>query len=411
MTSAHRLPKPSATRLAVRVTPEALRGIRSGHPWVYETSILSIKGEGASGDLAVVFDDDRKFVAVGLYDPDSPIRIKIVHKGKPATIDRAFWTAKLQTAMEVRDKLIERGDTTGYRCINGENDGMPGIVLDHYAGTMVLKIYNSIWVPHLADLVPAIDDVFHPEALVLRHARNLEKALLHGLEEGDALLGTAPTEPVLFREAGLTFEADVIRGQKTGHFLDQRENRILVGTQSEGAKVLDMFAATGGFSVHAAAGGATEVVAVDISEPTLAVASRNMQHNIAVPNVAACKFRPMVGDAYEVLERLWRNGERFEVVVIDPPSFTPRQTSVERALASYAILTEKAVRLVRPGGLYVQASCSSRVTADEFHLTVSHAAARAGRPLDEWRRTSHPLDHPIGFPQGAYLKAVFARVP
>ncbi|MSV80633.1 MAG: methyltransferase domain-containing protein [Actinobacteria bacterium] len=411
MTSAHRLPRPSATRLAVRVTAEALRGIRSGHPWVYENSILSIKGEGVSGDLAVIFDDDRKFVAIGLYDPDSPIRIKIVHRGKPTTVDRAFWMGKLQTALEFRSKLIERGDTTGYRCINGENDEMPGIVLDHYAGTMVLKIYNAIWVPHLNDLVPAINDVFHPDALVLRHARNVEKALLHGLEEGDALLGTAPTEPVLFREAGLTFEADVIRGQKTGYFLDQRENRVLVGTQAEGAKMLDMFAATGGFTVHAAAGGATEVVAVDISEPTLSVAERNLQHNVSVPNVAACKYRPMVGDAYEVLERLWRNGERFDIVVIDPPSFTPRQTSVDRALASYAILTEKAVRLVKPGGLYVQASCSSRVTADEFHLTVSHAAARAGRPLDEWRRTSHPVDHPIGFPQGAYLKAVFARVP
>ena len=203
----------------------------------------------------------------------------------------------------------------------------------------------------------------------------------------------------------------MVHGQKTGHFLDQRDNRERVRSLTSGAKVLDMFAATGGFTVNAAAGGALEVVAVDISEPTLAAAGRNLAHNAHLAEVAACRFRPIVGDALEVLDRLWRNGERFDMVIIDPPSFTPRQTSVDRALAAYERLTEKGVRLVRPGGWYVQASCSSRVTADEFHRSVAHAAARAERPLDEWKRTGHPVDHPVTFPEGAYLKAVFARVP
>ena len=425
MTSLNRLPRPAERRLAVRVTADALRIIRTGHPWVYETSITDIKGsrpdgpnspfrDGDPGDLAVIFDDSRKFAAIGLFDPSSPIRIKLLHVGKPVAIDRAFWTSKLNTAMQRRSPL-ETGNptttTTGYRIINGENDGMPGIVLDRYADTMVLKVYNSIWIPHLAELVPVIDELFHPRSLVLRHARNLEPSALHGLEEGDALLGVAPTEPVLFLENGLTFEADVVHGQKTGHFLDQRENRAYLRTLTHDCRVLDMFAATGGFTVYAAAGGATEVVAVDISEPTLAVATRNLQHNVSIPEVAACKFRAVVGDAYEVLDRFQRNGERFEVVVIDPPSFTPRQTSVVRALEAYARLTEKAIRLVRPGGIFVQASCSSRVDADEFHTTVAHAAAQAQRPLEILRRTGHPLDHPVSFPQGAYLKAVFARVP
>ncbi len=395
----------------MRVSPEALRSIRSGHPWVFDGSIESVKGEGAPGDLAVVFDSDRKFAAIGLFDPDSPMRLKVLHHGKPVTIDRAFWASRLAAAAERRAPLLARGDTTGYRVVNGENDGMPGLVLDRYAQTLVLKLYNTIWIPHLADIVPVIDELFHPDALVLRHARNFDEAALCGLEEGDALLGTAPTEPVMFRECGLTFEADVVRGQKTGHFLDQRDNRERVRSLTSEAKVLDMFAATGGFTVNAAAGGAQEVVAVDISEPTLAAAGRNLAHNRNLPEVAACRFRPIVGDALEVLDRLWRNGERFDVVIIDPPSFTPRQTSVDRALAAYERLTEKGVRLVRPGGWYVQASCSSRVTADEFHSAVAHAAARADRPLDEWKRTGHPIDHPVTFPEGAYLKAVFARVP
>lgn len=395
----------------MRVTADALRRIQGGHPWVYDRSITSLKGEGTSGDLAVVFAPDRSFAAIGLYDPDSPMRLKILHHGRPIAIDRSFWRARLAAASERRRPLVERGDTTGYRVVSGENDGFPGLVLDRYDHTLVLKLYSPIWIPHLADVVAAVDELLHPRALVLRHARNIDASKLHGLAEGDALLGTCPTDPVLFQESGLLFEADVVHGQKTGHFLDQRDNRGLVGGLARGARVLDVFAATGGFTVHAAAGGASEVVPVDISAPTLAAAQRNIAHNSDRAAVAGCRVRPLVGDAYEVMDRLHRANERFDVVVIDPPSFTPRQASVERAIAAYARLTDRGVRLVRPGGWLVQASCSSRVSADEFHSTVAHAAAQAGRPLQEWRRTGHPLDHPVTFPEGAYLKATFARVP
>lgn len=411
MPSLRALPRPSAQRLAVRLTPDALRRVRGGHPWVYDESIASVSREGAPGDLAVVFDADRTFAAIGLWDPDSPIRLKVLHQGKPTTIDGGFWAARFRAAHDRRAPLLASGDTTGYRLANGENDGLPGLVIDVYDRTAVLKLYSAAWVPHLADIVPALDELLHPTALVLRLARSIDPARLHGLEEGDALIGTSPDEPVLFREHGLTFEADVVHGQKTGHFLDQRTNRMLVGRLAEGVRVLDMFASTGGFTVHAAAGGATEVVAVDLSEPTLAVAQRNLQHNADRVAVAACRYRPVVGDAFEVMERFGRNGERFDVVVVDPPSFAQRQLNVPRALTAYGRLTTQAVRLLRPGGVLVQCSCSSRVTAEQFHTTVARAAAQAGRPLDEIRRTGHDVDHPVTFPEGSYLKAVFARVP
>ncbi|MBI4884531.1 MAG: class I SAM-dependent methyltransferase [Actinobacteria bacterium] len=405
------LPRPSPRRLAARLTPDALRQIRAGHPWVYDASIASLKGAGSSGDLAVVFDEARNFVAIGLYDPASPIRIKILHRGKPTTIDREFWCRRLLAAQSRRQPLIDRGDTTGYRLVNGENDSMPGLVLDRYDRTLVLKLYSAMWLPHLADVVSAIAESFRPEALILRLARNMHGAPLHGLEEGDALIGVSPSDPVAFTECGLAFEADVVHGQKTGHFLDQRENRALVGTYAGGCRVLDMFANTGGFSVHAAAGGAREVVAVDGNESALATAARNMAHNSMRPEVASCGFRTEAGDAFEVMDRYARKGERFEIVVVDPPSFTPRQASIENALQSYTRLAQRAVRLVRPDGLLLLASCSSRVAADDFYRTVSHAAAQADRPLDELRRTGHAIDHPVGFAQGAYLKAVLARVP
>jgi 23S rRNA (cytosine1962-C5)-methyltransferase len=387
-----------------------MRHIRAGHPWLFDHSLTHVSREGAPGDLAVVFDDDRRFAAIGLWDPTSPLRVKLLHHGKPTRIDRAFWGARLADATARRSSVLSLGDTSGLRCLNGENDGFPGLVLDRYDRTMVIKLYTAAWVPHLAELVSVIDEQFHPEALVLRLARNIAPEHLHGLEEGDALIGTCPTDPVLFLEHGLTFEADVVRGQKTGHFLDQRDNRAYLRTLVDGSRVLDVFASTGGFSVNAAAGGAIEVVAVDLSAPTLAAAGRNMRHNQHIAAVSACTFRPVVGDAFVEMDRLSPKG-KFDVVVIDPPSFAQRQVDVAKALSAYSTLTEKGVRLLRPGGLLVQCSCSSRVTAADFFSTVARAASRAGRPLDELRRTGHPVDHPVTFPEGAYLKAVFAAVP
>lgn len=395
----------------MRLTPDALRRVRAGHPWVYDQSINSVSHDGAPGDLAVVFDDDRRFVGIGLWDPTSPIRLKMLHHGKPVTVDRAFWRGRITDAITRRQSLEARGDTTGYRCINGENDALPGLVLDRYDRTYVLKLYSAAWVPHLVDIVAVIEELLRPHAVVLRLARSIGAEHLHGLEEGDALVGVPPDAPVLFTEHGLLFHADVLEGQKTGHFLNQRDNRAYLRTLAAGADVLDMFASTGGFSVYAAAGGAASVTSVDISAPTLAAAERNLALNRHLPEVAACTTSAVVADAFREMERLQRNRSRFDVVVIDPPSFAMRQTDVDRATNAYAKLTELAVSLIRPDGLLVQCSCSSRVTAEVFHATVAHAAARARRPLEELRRTGHAIDHPVTYPEGAYLKAVFARVP
>lgn len=413
-----KLPSPSPDRLAVRLTPDATRQVAAGHPWVYADSITSIGPAGhprAAGDLAVIFRPDRSFLAIGLYDPRSPIRIKVVHRGRPVTVDAEFWRTRLRAALDLRSPLIEAGHTTAYRCVNGENDGFPGFVLDRYADTLVVKLYTAAWLPHLADVLAATVDVFAPDSVVLRLGRSAQRDVeSFGLADGDVLEGSPVDGPVRFQEHGLWFEADVVHGQKTGHFLDQRDNRALVGSMLRaaggGQRVLDVYAATGGFSVHAAAAGAATVVSVDASAPTLAAAERNMALNTDLPEVRACRHRTVVGDAEEVMTRLHRNGERFDVVVVDPPSFAQRQEHVDRALAAYARLTERAAALLVDGGLLVQASCSSRVTADRFHATVLGALQRTDRQVDILRRTAHPIDHPVTFAEGAYLKAVFARV-
>jgi 23S rRNA (cytosine1962-C5)-methyltransferase len=407
-----RVPRPSDKRLAVRVTPDALRHIRSGHPWVFEESVTSISHEAEVGDISVIFDNDRKFVALALYDPDSPIQFRILHVGKPTPIDADWWRSTIEAALAIRAPFTTTpdADRLAYRVLNGENDGVSGLVVDRFAGVLAVKLYSAVWFPHLVPVVNALLDLTGCTGVVLRLARNLQTRETFGLVDGDVIAGDLPDGPVRFVEAGLEFDADVRSGQKTGHFLDQRANRIRVGTMSAGRDVLDVFASTGGFSVHAAAGGARSVHAVDLSAPTLAAAEHNMSLNVRLDAVRACAFTTEIGDAFEVMVQLARGGHDYDLVVVDPPSFAQRQANVDGALRAYTRLTHLALRLVRPGGTLVQASCSSRVTAEQFFDTVVEAADSAGRPLTEIARTGHDIDHPVTFREGAYLKAGFWTV-
>ena len=407
-----RVPRPNDKRLAVRVTPDALRHIRAGHPWVFEESVTSISHEASTGDLAVIFDNDRKFVAGALYDPDSPIQFRVLHVGKPTPIDADWWRSTITNALDVRAPFTTTpdADRLAYRVLNGENDGVSGLVVDRYAGVLVIKLYSAVWFPHLVAIVNALLDLTGCTAVVLRLARNLQTRETFGLSDGDVIAGDLADGPVRFLEGGLEFEADVRAGQKTGHFLDQRANRLRVGEMAAGRDVLDVFASTGGFSVHAAAGGARSVHAVDLSAPTLAAAEHNMELNAHLDAVRACAFTTEVGDAFEVMVQLARAGTTYDLVVVDPPSFAQRQANVEGALRAYIRLTHLALRLVRPGGTLVQPSCSSRVTDEQFFDAVLDAAVAAGRPLTEIMRSGHDIDHPVTFREGGYLKAGFWRV-
>lgn len=404
------LPAVDDRRVAVRVTPDALRQIRAGHPWVYDRSITSASHAAPPGALAVVFDDRRRFAAIGLWDPGSPLRIRVLHAGAPATVDETFWIDRLDRALALRASLAASGETTGFRCVNGESDGLPGLVLDRYGDTGVVKLYTAAWFPHLATLVPLLGAAAGVDRLVLRLARAVADGETHALFDGQTLAGSAPSGPVPFREHGLVFAADVVHGQKTGHFLDQRDNRALVGSLADGADVLDVFACTGGFSVHAAAGGARTVRSVDLSEPALATARANMAANAELPAVAACTHTTEAGDAFRVLDAHATAGHRWDLVVIDPPSFAPRQEAVDRARRAYARLTELGLAVTRRGGILVQSSCSSRIDPDSFHRQLREVATSSGHQLEELARTGHPIDHPATFTEARYLKTAFVRI-
>jgi hypothetical protein len=217
------LPRVSDRRLAVRVTAAALREIRAGSPWVFDGSITSVGDAGAAGDLAVIFDDRRRFAAVGLWDPESPVRIKVLHAGAPVRIDGHWWRGTLHASLDRRASLAVDGATNAYRCVHGENDGLPALIVDRYDATLVVKLYSAALFPHLTTIVDELADLVGPERIVLRLARVVAAGDTFGLGDGETLLGQQPDRPVLFRERGLTMEADVVHGQKTGHYLDQRD--------------------------------------------------------------------------------------------------------------------------------------------------------------------------------------------
>ena len=399
------IPSPAERRIALRVASAAERALRQGHPWLFDQAITSQSHKGKAGDLAVIFDKKRRFLAIGLYDPHSVIRVRILAQGKPALIDRTWFAGKLHTASRRRAPLRDTA-TTGYRLVHGENDGLPGLVIDRYGETLVIKLYTSAWLPHLRDVFPALMDVIPAERLVLRLGRSMREQDLYGLHDGMVLHGEALNAPVLFSENGLRFEADLIRGQKTGFFFDQRDNRARVEKLSAGKSALNLFAYTGGFSVYAARGGAREIVSVDVSAPALDAALRNMAHNqLDTPH------KIIAEDAFDVLARLKGEGRSFDLLIVDPPTFARKQAQIESALAAYQRLTRLGLSILRPGGILIQASCSSRVDAESFFNAVNQSAAWAGRPLQEIERTEHALDHPIGFREGAYLKCLFAIAP
>lgn len=406
------LPSPSSQRIALRITAPAERAMKQGHPWVFDQSIIEQSHEGAPGDLAVIFDDKRRFLGIGLYDPTSPIRVRVLQKIKPATIDTTWFQEKIKTADAIRAPL-KKQETNGYRLIHGENDGLPGLVIDRYAETLVLKLYTPAWVPHLKDVISALEQTQSFNQLILRLNRTLNKQTddLHGLTDGMTLTVQTPESLILFKENGITFECDPINGQKTGFFLDQRENRERVRSLSKGKSVLNVFSYTGGFSLYAADGGAKEVVSVDFSTPATQATLRNIEHNQNKPNVRNAKFETLDQDTFDALMQMKDAGRQFDIVILDPPMFAQNQSQVETALAAYRRLTHLGLDVLKRGGILVQASCSSRVSTVEFFDAIHRSARESGRPLQEIERTGHALDHPITYKEGAYLKCLFATAP
>ncbi len=396
-------------RLRLRVSPVAETILRSGHPWLFAESIRSQNRDGEVGELAVVYDRQDKFLAVGLFDPDSPIRLRVLHAGKPQTIDGEWWLKRLDAALDRRKGLFD-ASTTGFRWINGESDGWPGLVLDRYDSTLVLKLYTAAWLPHLEKIAELMVKRLRPERIVLRLSRNIQEIASRQFKYQDAAMlhGKEPDAAVVFLESGLRFEADVMRGQKTGFFLDQRENRQRVESLTQGTRVLNAFSFSGGFSLYAARGGARSVTDLDISAHALTAAKRNFALNQTDAAIAACMHRSVQADAFAWLEA--KRPERFDLVILDPPSLAKREGERSGAVQAYERLAKSGIELLEKGGLLLACSCSAHVTPDEFFGAVRRAVTQSRRKFTELQTTRHAPDHPVTFTEAEYLKAIYLRL-
>ena len=341
----------NVNRLPVTLTAAGERAVRAGHPWIFDGAIQKIKGEGRAGDLAIIFSYKKnKCIGVGLYDPGSPIRIRVLNGGGPAKINTEFFTLRFVEAYAKRASLLAT-DTTGYRLLHGENDGLPGLVVDIYGTVAVLKLYTAAWFPWLDTLRPLILETTGANTLVLRLARNIQGEGVDvaqnnfgadagaGLVDGAVLDGHLESEELTFKEHGLSFYANVVKGHKTGFFLDHRANRKRIGELSKNKEVLDVFSYAGGFSVHALGGGAGRVTSLDISKPALEQARRNVALNFG----ADTAHQTLAGDAFEALAELARKGTTYDIVIVDPPSFAGRDAEVPGALNAYRKINQLAV--------------------------------------------------------------------
>jgi 23S rRNA (cytosine1962-C5)-methyltransferase len=398
-------PSKEVSRIAIRLKPAAERMVKKGHPWVFDQGITKQNKTGQAGDLAIIFDNKKnKFLACGLYDPASPIRIKILQVHQSATINQEWFDRKIKKAYQIRQPLLET-NTNSYRLIYGENDGLPSLIADVYDYVLVVKLYAAIWFPYLQMLLPTLLEVSQCKTIVLRLSRNLEKeGNQMGLQNGQVIHGNLENEVIVFKEHGLNFSANVIQGHKTGYFLDHRHNRLQVGHLAKNKTMLDVFAYAGGFSVHALARGAKSVTSLDISAKALAMAKENGQLN---PHQGEHILLP--ADAFEGLDKLVQQKKNFDIVVIDPPSFAKKEEEVDGALQSYYRLAVLGTKLVKKGGWLILASCTARISSDLFFETVEKALLKSPLQFESTEKTYHDTDHPITFEQGRYLKCGYYR--
>ncbi|MBE0412828.1 RSP_2647 family RNA methyltransferase [Yoonia sp.] len=390
----------------VRLIPKAeARAIRHGFPWVYANELVTDRRTRnlTAGTLALLEDAGRQPMGVVAVNPASKIICRMLDQNPDAVIDQAWFVAKFQRALAHRARLY---DAPFYRLIHAEADGLPGVIVDRFGDVAVIQP-NAAWADLLLEpLVAALVDVTGVATVVMNgtgRARTLE-----GLEERtDVMIGSAPAGPIAVPMNGATYMADVMGGQKTGLFFDQRPNHAFAASLSRGARVLDMFSHVGGFGLAALAGGAKSVLAVDGSAPALELAGQG-----ADAMGVADRFETRKGDAFDVLTALAEESAQFDVIICDPPAFAPSRNALEAGLRAYERVARLAAPLVADGGYLGLCSCSHAADLTKFRNASARGIGRAGRRGQIIHTGFAGPDHPLmpHLAESGYLKAVFFRL-
>ena len=382
------------------------------HPWIFSGAVAKIildknypHNEPQEGELVLVKSHDGEVIGVGHYQIGS-IVVRILAFGV-GELPADFWAQRIASAYRVRTSLglvSEQNNT--FRLIHGEGDFLPGLIVDVYADTAVVQAHSVGMHLHrreiaqaIADSVPQVKNVYYKSDDTLPF-----KATVEGDKTG-YLIGQGSETDFWSRENGLEFRIDWLRGQKTGFFVDQRENRALLERYARGKEVLNMFCYTGGFSVYALRGGAKRVVSVDVSEKAIELVRKNVERNFP----AGCSHEAIAVEAFDYLANI---KDRYDLIVLDPPAFAKHRDAIKNALRGYQRLNAKAIEQIRPGGLLFTFSCSQAVDKEMFRLAVFSAASQVGRKVRILHQLHQPQDHPINIyhPEGEYLKGLVLQI-
>jgi len=382
----------------IRLKPKEQRRLQKGHLWVFSNELQTVPHDIAAGETVRLLTHDGKPVGSGFYNPHSLIAFRMLSR-EGELPDRTFFSKKISEALRLREAIYRLDDTNTWRLVHGESDGLPGLVIDRFNRVVVLQAFSAGMDCHLPLVSEVIDELLQPEAIVVRNESQLRE--LEGLPlYKDIVKGERENTRQIIHDAGISFEVDLYEGQKTGFFLDQRENRRFIRSFSEKADVLDVFTNDGGFALNALYGGARSAIMVDISEETLKRAEKNALLN------GFDNFSLIAGDAFSLLNTMSEEKEQFDVVVLDPPSFTKSRKNLPAALKAYKRLNKLGLQLVKPGGFLATASCSHHVSEEDFLNAIHQAALSAGRQLRMIHKNSQPPDHPVllSMPETGYLK-------
>jgi 23S rRNA (cytosine1962-C5)-methyltransferase len=390
----------------LRLKPGREKSLLCRHPWLYSGAISSLAGSPDEGETVAIQDSNGNFLAWGAYSPHSQIRARVWSWAEDEKIDANFFRSQLEAALALRRQMFCDDRQEALRLVHGESDALPGLIADRYADVLVLQFLSSgveHWRELLIDLLVELSGVRN-----VYERSDVDVRRLEGLPERSGPLRGTPPERVQIQEAGLNFQVDLVRGHKTGFYLDQRWNRGRVRQLARGKQVLDCFCYTGGFSLNALKGGARDVLAVDSSTDALAQA----RENLALNRLPADGVEWLEGDVFKVLRSLRDQARQFDLIVLDPPKFAPTAAQADRAARGYKDINLLAFKLLRPGGVLASFSCSGGVDASLFRKIVAGAALDAGVEAQILERLSQDIDHPVGlnFPEGEYLKGLVVRV-
>lgn len=372
------------------------------HPWIFSGALAGPSNNLAVGDPVRIANEKGEFLACGYFNAESTIAVKIWGFDPDEEVNQAFFEKRVRHAVGLRQGYIDDGDTTAYRLIHGESDLLPGLIVDKYADYLCIQFHNRGIERWRREILSALIDVASPRGIYERSDSHAGKR--DGVPEKRGLLhGTVP-ELVQIRENGLMFLVDIMEGQKTGFFLDQRDKRKAVMKYAGGADVLNCFSYSGGFSVYALKAGAASIVNVDASEKALDIAKENVRIN-GFDDVRCAYIR---ADVKKYLQQASDDKRRFDLVILDPPAFIKEKTGKRQGLAGYRYINERGMKLVAEKGILVTCSCSAFLSGQEFRFLLSASGAKARRPFTIVEEYSHGIDHPalLPFTEGDYLKCI-----